>query len=311
MREYQVPNTDFAGHADVLELACSDLVDQPLTDLVTGQPVSQVVRSTDCNQVAAAMNATEMRLEPTQCGFSRILQPDPPSLGAAATVWSETFDTDASLAGWSLTSEGVYPEYDSTRTWQISNALPRGREGGALFAVNSTFIGNCRPNDDDQSGVLTAESPDISLPATATSLYLVFDHYVATESGWDGGNLKLSVNGGDFELVPASAFAFNPYNDAIIASTIDDEQNEVPNTNPLAGESAFTGADGGSVEGSWGQSQIDLAELAAPGDSIRIRFDFGNDGCSGAEGWFIDTLEVRAGGRTMPSALRPSRRISP
>jgi len=311
MREYQVPNTDFSGHADALELACIDLVNQTLTDLVTGQPVSQFVRSSDCNQVAAAVLATEMRLEPSQCSFSRILEPDAPQLGATNVVWFETFDTDESLDDWTLTSEGVYPEYDSTRNWRISDFLPQERDGGALFAVNNTYIGNCQPNDDDQSGVLMAESPDVSLPTSATSLYLVFDHYVATESGWDGGNLKLSVNGGEFELVPASAFTFNPYNDAIISSTTDEENTEVPNTNPLAGEVAFTGADEGSVEGSWGQSQIDLLELAVPGDSIRIRFDFGNDGCSGAEGWFIDTLEVRAGGQTTPSVLRPSRRVSP
>ncbi len=156
-----------------------------------------------------------------------------------------------------------------------------------------------------------AASPTINLPASATSLYLVFDHYVATEPGWDGGNLKLSVNGGEFDLVPAAAFAFNPYNDAIILSITDDEQNEVLNSNPLAGETAYTGADEGSVEGSWGQSQIDLESLASPGDSIRLRFDFGNDGCGGNQGWYIDSLQVVAGGQPTTAVLRPSRRVSP
>lgn len=257
------------------------------------------------------MLATEMRLEPTQCGFSKILEPDAPPLSAISVVYTESFDSQTALDDWTLTNEGVYPEYDPNRNWRISNFLPADRDGGALFAVDNNFIGNCIPDDDDQSGVLMAESPAINLPASATSLYLVFDHYVATEAGWDGGNLKLSVNGGEFEMVPASAFAFNPYNDAIILSTTDDEQNEVPNSNPLAGEPAYTGADEGSAEGSWGQSQIDLESLAAPGDSIRLRFDFGNDGCGGAEGWFIDTLEVVAGGQPELSVLRPTRRVSP
>jgi hypothetical protein len=311
MREYQVRTSQFADHADALEMSCKDLVNQVLTDLGTGQPVSSVVRNSDCSQVAAAMLATEMRLEPTQCGFSTILAPDAPVLGAGNIVYSETFDSAAALDGWTLTNEGVYPEYDTARNWRVSNFLPAGRDGGALFAVNNSFIGNCEPNDDDQSGVLMAESPSIHLPAAATSLYMVFEHYVATERGWDGGNLKLSVNGGEFELVPASAFAFNPYNDAIILSTTDNEQNEVPNPNPLAGEPAYTGADDGSVEGSWGQTQIDLESLASPGDSIRVRFDFGNDGCSGAEGWYIAELQVVAGGQPTMSVLRPSRRISP
>ncbi len=311
MREYQVPTSKFADHAEALEISCRDLVNQPLTDLGNGQQVATVVRTSDCSQVAAAMLATEMRLEPTQCGFETILAPDAPDLGADNVVYSETFDSAAALDDWTLSNHGVYPEYNTNRNWLVSTNLPAGREGGALFAVNSSFIGNCEPNDDDQSGVLMAESPAINLPPSASLLYVVFDHYVATEPGWDGGNVKVSVNGGDFDLVPASAFTFNPYNDAIIISTTDEEQNEVANPNPLAGEPAYTGADEGSVEGSWGRTQIDLGSLASPGDSIRIRFDFGNDGCTGAEGWYIAELQVVAGGQPELSVLRPSRRVSP
>ncbi len=309
MREYQVQTTKFADHADALEMSCNDLKGATLTDLVTGNPVSQVVRATDCAQVEATMLATEMRLAPTQCGFTAILQPGAPPLAATNVVYSETFDSSTALDGWTLTNQGVEPEYDTTRNWTVSTFLPAGRDGGALYAIDSPFVGDCQA--DDQSGVLMAESPAINLPAPATSLYLVFDHYVATEAGWDGGNVKLSVNGGEFELVPAAAFAFNPYNDAIILTTTDDEQNELTNSNPLAGEPAYTGTDQGSVEGSWGQTQIDLDRLASPGDSIRVRFDFGNDGCSGAEGWYIDKVQVRAGGQPTLSVLRPSRRISP
>jgi hypothetical protein len=286
-------------------------VGAPLRDLVTGEQIPQVVRNSDCSHLAAAMLATEMRLEPTQCGFERILAPGTPPLGAPNDIYVETFDADESLEDWTLTNEGVYPEYDTDRNWRVSTFLPAGRDGGALYAIDSNFIGNCEPNDDDQSGVLMAESPTIHLPASATSMYVVFDHYVATEPGWDGGNLKLSVNGGEFELVPAEAFAFNAYNDTIILSITDDEQNEVPNSNPLGGEAAYTGTDEGSVESSWGQSQIDLSSLAAPGDSIRLRFDFGNDGCGGLQGWYIDSLKVVAGGQPTTSVLRPSRRVSP
>ena len=309
MREYQVPTTKFADHADALEMSCNDLVNQTLTDLVTGQAVSQVVRNSDCAQVEAAMLATEMRLAPTQCGFSTILAPDAPALDADNVVYSETFDSAAALDDWTLTNQGVEPEYDTTRNWTVSTFLPASRDGGALYAIDSPFVGDCQA--DDQSGVLMAESPVINLPASATSLYLVLDHYVATEPGWDGGNIKLSVNGGEFELVPPSAFAFNPYNDAIILSTTDSEQHEVPNSNPLAGERVFTGFDEYDVESSWGQSQIDLRAVAQPGDSIRIRFDFGNDGCDGVDGWYIDEFQVVAGGQSTMSVLRPSRRISP
>ena len=79
----------------------------------------------------------------------------------------------------------------------------------------------------------------------------------------------------------------------------------------MAGEPAFTGADGGSFEGSWGQSQVDLLRLARPGDSIRLRFDFGVDGCTGVEGWFIDHVAVLTGARPEPAVLRPAGRVRP
>ena len=64
------------------------------------------------------------------------------------------------------------------------------------------------------------------------------------------------------------------------------------NTNPIAGEQAFSGGDGGSVGGSWGRSIIDLSPYAQPKDKIRLRFDMGNDGCGGVFGWYVDDLSV-------------------
>ena len=63
-------------------------------------------------------------------------------------------------------------------------------------------------------------------------------------------------------------------------------------TNPMAGEPAFTGSDGGSVSGSWGQSQVNLAGLAGPGDNVKLRFEFGVDGCNGLVGWYVDDVQV-------------------
>jgi len=64
------------------------------------------------------------------------------------------------------------------------------------------------------------------------------------------------------------------------------------NTNPMAGEPAFTGTDGGSVNGSWGQSRIDLGAYAGAGDTLRLRFELGVDGCNGLHGWYVDNVLV-------------------
>ena len=123
---------------------------------------------------------------------------------------------------------------------------------------------------------------------------LSFDHYVATEAGYDGGNVKYSLNGKPFKVIPASAYTFN--GPKVLATEADGS------TNPLAGEDGFTGTDGGKVTGSWGQSQVNLAALGAKGGSnIRLRFDIGRDGCGGIDGWYVDNVtdhQLRGGRRS-------------
>ena len=131
------------------------------------------------------------------------------------------------------------------------------------------------------------QSPAIELPAASSvTPRLTFDHYVATEAGWDGGNVKISVDGGPFTIVPASAYTFNPYNATLNMAA-------QGNTNPLQGQPAWTGTDGGSLGGSWGESQINLGALGvAGGSTIQLQFDFGIDGCTGIDGWYVDDVTV-------------------
>ena len=160
--------------------------------------------------------------------------------------------------------------------------------GSAAFGEDLQ-IGNCDGGAGDVSGVMRLQSPSIKLPnAAILSPRLTFEHYIATEQGWDGGNLKLSINGGSFQAVPATAFTFNPYNQNLNTAA-------QGNTNPLAGQPGYTGTDGGEVFSSWGQSQVDLTLAGVKaGDSIVLRFDFGMDGCTGVDGWYVDDIKVRA-----------------
>ncbi len=187
--------------------------------------------------------------------------------------------------------------------------VPDDGDGGAFFAADSPDLGNCRGGSNDQSGVVRLESPPIALPL-ATRPVLTFDHYVATEDRVDGGNLKISVNGGAFELVSGDAFIFNAYNDELRAPQWND--------NPLAGEKAFVGTNATTYRGSWGQSQVDLGAYARGGDSIVLRFDFGTDGCNGQDGWYVDNLrlvmqarERQGGTRTTTRPLRRRVRSGP
>ena len=308
MSFYQTPTTKFADHADALELSCSDLVGQTITDLETGEAFPQVINAGHCARVAEAMLAVEMRADPVQCGFEPVLDPNPPPVQPTHVLYSITFTSDPG-SSWVRSNEGVFEEYNTNRNWQWTKSVPEGSYTGAMWAINSSFIGNCQPGDDDQSGVLYLESPIITLPSYVTEATLVFDHYVGTEDGWDGGNLQISANGGPWDLIPGSAFIFNPYNSSVI-DTLIVGGDLVENTNPLAGEAAYTGTDEGELSSSWGQSQIDLGVFANGGDSIRIRFDFGNDGCTGVQGWYLAIFKVLTDDARTLDVHRGGRRIS-
>jgi hypothetical protein len=150
--------------------------------------------------------------------------------------------------------------------------------------IGDPDIGTCGAGGDATSAH-QLDTAEITLPAGTTTPRLSFDHWVATESGFDGGNVKISVNGGAWQTVAAANFIYNGYNTTLATAG-------AGNTNPLAGQPGFSGTDGGSVSGSWGRSIVNLAPYAVSGDKVRIRFDFGKDGCGGLKGWYLDDVQV-------------------
>jgi Zn-dependent metalloprotease len=286
---YQTPTTDFYDHADALTASCNDLVlagtnlSSLSTSVSTTVPSGQIFTSADCLQVTAAISATELRTPPAQCNFQPLLNPATPALcapgtGSAVSFYTDTFEV---ASGWTVTHTDVFSP--TNHDWVRRGSLPSGRPGQAFFGVDEVPGASCNSSIGDVSRVMYLTSPVINVPTTTTALRLAFDHWVATEAGYDGGNVWISVNGGAWELVAPGDYTFNPYNTSITLAG---------NTNPLAGLPGFTGSDGGQVTGSWGTSLIDLHGYATPGDSFRLRYALGTDGCGGLEGWYVDDVEA-------------------
>jgi cysteine-rich repeat protein len=277
------PSSNFRDHADALETACSALTGIDLSDLSDGSATGEVIDGTDCAQVSDIIEAVEFHTPPTQCGFVPILAEAPAlceGMGDVETFFSEDFEAGTLPAGWSVSAHDVAdPTTFDSPGWLVVDDLPPGAIGDFAAFAPDLVAGDC--GLDTEAGVVNIDSPVIVLPASPTP-HVAFDHYVSTEAGWDGGNLKISVNGGAYVVVPGSSYSFNPYNGILTT----------PTDNPLGGEEAFTGADGGSLSGSWGQSQVDLIGLASPGDTIKLRFDLGTDGCNGTTGWYVDSVEA-------------------
>ncbi|WP_340679574.1 M4 family metallopeptidase [Paraglaciecola sp.] len=276
-------SSNFADHADALEAACGTLTGVNLTGLVDGQPSGEVISAGDCQQVTQIIDAVELRTPPVQCGFVPLLAANAPALcenqGSVQTFFSEDFEGNGLPAGWTVSQHDVAnPSTFDSPGWEVVGNLPTGASGSFAAFAPDLAVGNC--SDDSEAGAVALDSPIIALPLGEVP-HVAFTHWVATEAGWDGGNLKISVNGGPFIVVPASVYSFNAYNSAIGAGD-----------NPLAGQAVFTGTNGGELTGSWGQSQIDLFGIALPGDDIQLRFDFGTDGCNGITGWYVDNIEA-------------------
>jgi Zn-dependent metalloprotease len=282
---YQVFDTDFADHADALQQSCTDLLGRPLTAL-TGGPSADVISSADCDQVALAIDAVELRLPPV-CVFPALLNPNAPLQCAAGTdgtvapIASFGFETgDDGFAASRLLADGGAA---ASRNW-ARTSLP-DRAGTGFFAPAPNVENSCSDGP-NQTGVLHLTSAEVVLPAGTNFARATFQHWVGTEGGFDGGNLWVSVNGGTFQLVPPSAFTFNGYN-ALLVSAAEG------NTNPLAGLASWTGTNQGTVSrGSWGRSHVNLAGFARAGDRVKLRWSLGTDACAGATGWYLDDVEV-------------------
>ncbi len=286
-KNYLTATSDFSNFADALEAAATDLIGVNLQGLSTTTTAAgltgQSITAADVQNVKNGILATQLRSSPaTQCNYQPILKAVP-DLCATATsnpLFKETWENG--LGNWIATNVPTNASSWEVRNWVVKDNLPKGRTGKAVFGIDP-INGDCAASL--QNGILRLESPQITFPTfTAGNYEMAFNHYVATESAWDGGNIKYSLNGGSWILVPPTAFTQNAYN-AVLANTGSD--------NPLKGQRAFTGTDGGSLGGSWGQSVIDLSKIGVTsGSNLKIRFEMGTDGCNGIEGWYVDEIYV-------------------
>lgn len=286
---YQTNVTDFADHADALAASCQDLIGQPLYDLKTTGPgawgsTTPALTQSDCDQVNKVALAVQFRTAPA-CTFTPMFNPNALALctNAGDSPQNYLFEGfEAGMTGWTTQQAPSNASTWTDRPWHVVGNAPDGHAGSAVFGPDPV-VGDC--GADLENGVTSLLSPEISIPTNATApVKMAWDHLVSMEIDYDGGNLKASVNGGAFALVPASAFTFNPYNSSLAAGD---------NDNPMAGQAAWTGGDGGAVSSKWGQSQIDLSKIGVdPGDKVQFRWDVGSDGCNGWDGWYLDDVRV-------------------
>jgi Zn-dependent metalloprotease len=272
---YLTPASDFEDAYLALNQAAADLVGTTPLDPRTGLPSASVFSAADAAEVDDALRAVELNSSGACGQGDDVLAPGPVSVCTGrTTLFSDAFESGVN--GWTVGNSAPPTPYN----WAQAGDLPLGRAGIAWFCDDPS-IGTCSGSG-DESGSHHLTSPVFALPAGADFPYVQFTHYLASEGNWDGGNVKVRVNGGAWQVIPRSAFTANPYNARI--NTVGQG-----NTNPLAGEAGFSGAGG-----RWGTSVIDLSAFAGANDTLQVRFEFGKDGCTGVTGWYVDDFELFA-----------------
>ncbi len=148
---------------------------------------------------------------------------------------------------------------------------------------------------DGYSGALFApltsrlHSPAVTIDKAA-AVQLTFNHRYSFEPGWDGGQVRVSVNGGLYTAVPLSAFSENGYNGAVFTNS----------TSILQGQTAFVNESSGYATGTRVTSICELGAMN-PGDSVSVEFLYGADyNQRGAvPNWEIESVTLAVGGEVL------------
>jgi len=272
---YLTPAADFEESYWCFLRAAEDLIGTFPTDPRTGQPSTSTFTARDAEQVERALRAVEMHT-PGRCGGTvDLLQPGLPAECANRRLaFSESFEHG--LGEWTVANSGPPTPYD-WETTAPGQELPLQRTGRAAHCADPP-----RPcAGSDESAVHSLVSPLIELPDQLSFPTLAFTHAVIATDWWDGGTLAINVDGERWHAIPATAFYHNGYNRTLYSALHG-------NTNPLAGEPAFSGA---GLD--WYTSLVHLGGFVSGGETIQIRFDFGKNCWSfGALGWFVDDVRV-------------------
>ncbi|MEJ2720581.1 MAG: immune inhibitor A [bacterium] len=149
---------------------------------------------------------------------------------------------------------------------------PTSGPGNANSGVNvwATVLGGDYPSYSDA----TLDIPPITLAASKPYAVLSFWHWYYIETNYDGGNVKVSTDGGSTWDVIAP---FGGYD-----GTARSGNAGIPN------EPCFTGYNNDF----WQQELFDLS--AYSGQQVIVRFHFGSDGSVQRSGWYVDDVRLRS-----------------
>lgn len=259
--------SDYADLGSALNQGCSDLIGTtPNQGNGTASPTGAFTAG-DCSEVAEAVLATEMALQPTVGGTAA---PEA-ALCPSGTPTDMFFDDLENIASGNWTTETI----SGGNVWYYPQTTHPYAGWDPTYATSGTtnFWG-----DDIH---LTRDSTirmatGVTIPSGG---FLHFEHAFGFEDGsvrYDGGVLEYQVAAGAWTDAGGLPNV-NGYNGTI--TSVD--------TNPLGGRQAFTAESHGYIS-----SRYNLSSLA--GQNVKFRFRMGTDSAVYDYGWFIDDVRIYA-----------------
>lgn len=159
----------------------------------------------------------------------------------------------------------------------------------ALTAVGLPATGDTFNAAGDAGNVISGLISTTATVITTGNVSLSFDHRYFMESGWDGGAVFVSINGGAFTYLPAIAFSAEGY--------VGDTTANAGSAWITNGEDVFYGKSTGYDTPVFVTSVADLGPLTA-GDTIAVEFRGAWDGFFNEAGtdWEISTVTLTDAG---------------
>jgi photosystem II stability/assembly factor-like uncharacterized protein len=231
------------------------------TSSPTVSPTRTITNSPTISPTRTVTNSPTITTTPT-ISPTRTITPTPTATFCASTfVFTEGFETGTLGA--------------------FSNSGTPGWAAVSSAANSGTFSAFAPDNAVVTTQTLTLNSA-IPIPPSATGAVLTFWHRFTMESGFDGGVLEISTNGGSTWADAGPNITTGGYNGTISTCC----------TNPLAGRPAWTGTNASPA--AFTMVQVNLMPFV--GQSVLLRFIEGTDFSVSGTGWWIDDVSVKFGG---------------
>ena len=215
--------------------------------------------------------------------FTLTVNPNPSGVSASSSVTDACYNVPFDLYS---TADPIAGGISENFDGGTAPALPAGwvafnNAGPAPLWVTSTASFYSSPNAAyiNNPTVVSDKwltSPSILIQSSTAQLTFRNSYYL--ESGFDGGVLEISIDGGAFTdiLAAGGSFVAGGYSATISTSY----------SNPIGGRSAWTGNSGGFIV-----TTVNLPASAA-GKHIVLRWRMGSDTSAGNTGWYIDDVVI-------------------